>query len=171
MDEMHPITFFSFFHFLVENKENQLYFRLFFSWYHTLVFSKTQNWKANFYRVFPCFGHPYSSSPGDGLGETNPESQPGWRWSKSLPARPAYSVHKCPFCIQSHYKAPPFRNILSQFSERWNLITSCSLPSWSIYINKAFKLTSRASPRLEVGKTIRTSSAGAEPRRTFCLRL
>ncbi len=59
MDVTTPILHFFVFHFLVENKENQLYFRLFSPWYVIPLkeLSKTQKVeKANFYRVFPVSG-------------------------------------------------------------------------------------------------------------------
>ncbi len=74
MDVTTPSSIFHF-HFLVENKENQLYFPCFSPWYHTpKKLSKTQVEKANFVRVFP--GTLLQRFPWHWSRQTNPVFQP-----------------------------------------------------------------------------------------------
>ncbi len=129
----HP--FFSVFHFLVENKENQLYFRLFFSLVSYPKASKTQNGKSNFYSFPVSFLHKWF--PWRRSRQTNPESlfSLSAGGQESLPARPAYGSHKCSFCIQSHYKAPHLETF-SNFPQRWNLIIVLLAPFLAVHSHK-----------------------------------
>ncbi len=99
------------FHFLVENKENQLYFSLFLLVSYPKSSLKRKVEKV-FYRVFR-FRHPSTSgSPWRlrSLERPTPKSLSAFSaGQKALPARPAYKgVHwSAAFCIQSHYA--PFK--------------------------------------------------------------
>ncbi len=122
MDVTDPSLHFSFFSFLVKNKENQLFFNLFFSLVSYPKSIKTQVEKANFYRVFPVSGTLLQAvPPGDGQAD-QPESLSAFRLAvKAYLPGPLIKGS-----TQRHCKAttkPPHLETFLIF-EKWNLITS-----------------------------------------------
>lgn len=102
------------------------------SWYNTPKTSlKRKIGKKLFLWDFPRLGHP--STSGFPLATVSADQPPkvfqpfGWRSIAYLPGPLIKGLDKCPFCIRSHYKSAPFRNIF-QFSKIWNLVPS-RLPS------------------------------------------
>lgn len=95
------------------------------SWYDTIKTSLKRQIngkleKVIFYRFFPPFRAPFykRSLLAKVQADHPPESLSAFRLAViSLPCQSPLvkGSHKCPFCIQSHYKPAPFRNIF-QFS-------------------------------------------------------
>lgn len=125
--------FFGIVFFIVEQQKKQSIFSCFSSWYDTIKTSLKRQINGKLEKAifigFSPFRAPFykrsllatvSASPA-------PESLSAFRLAViSLPCQSPLvkGLDECPFCIQSHYKPAPFRNIF-QFSESWNLI-----PSW-----------------------------------------
>ncbi len=154
-----PITPFLFL--LCREQEKSALFFACFSPGIILPIFKTQ--RALWFSLFHSF--LIAGSPGDGLGRLTPKVS-AWL-AVVLTCQPAYAGStQVPFCIQSHYK--PHCETFSTF-QRWNLITSCLLPSCPLITKPQTGWAERASGS-EVGETICTQPQQAQSREeNFCL--
>ncbi len=161
--------------FLCRKQGKLALFSLVFPQYPSIPLSslKRKIGKANFIGFSP-FRTPAllpSGSP-DGLGRPIWESFSLSAGGQAyLPGPLIKGSHKCPFCIQSHYKGPHLETF-SNFREMepGNVLV---LFLAVIYINKAFKLTSRrASPRARSRKPFApVQRAQRAQGRIFCRKL
>ncbi len=164
MDVTTPSLHFSF-SFSCREQENQLYFRLFFSLIIPYPKSslKRKIGKSTIFIGF-SFRAPLQAVPWhDDLGRPTPKVfQPfGWQSKAYLPGA-SKGFTTSVLCIPKPLQSPHLETNF-QFSERWNLITSWFSSSCPSTQTKPSNW--RAGEPQAVGKTIATSSAGAEPRK------